>query len=64
MEIQVYAKEITGIEPEVDELNIGLKDVDLTLLVGEFNKTELLDAIDFSDIEEYYLANKSYDDED
>jgi len=70
--IQVYTndvviEEVTGqrLFGTVDDVQVTIKDVDASDIVPEFIVSELLDAIDFADIEKYYLARKGdSDDED
>lgn len=52
MNIQLYASN-ARIEAERDTMNVYLEDIDLSLLVGQFNTDELLDEIDITELTAY-----------
>ena len=54
MDIQIYADKMK-VEAE-STLNVHLDGVDISQVVAEFNAQDVLEALDFEDIEEYYLS--------
>ena len=64
-DIQVYARTITNIEADGnDEVRIDLHDVDIDLLVGEFNPESLLECMEYSDILSYVQNNQEDEDDE
>ena len=54
MNIQVYAKQV-NIEANRDDVNVFLQDVDVTQVVAEMPSRDVLEALSFEDVQQFYI---------
>lgn len=54
MNIQIYADKV-DIESEPTALNVYLQGVDVSQIISELNAEEVLEALDFTAIADYYI---------
>lgn len=54
MNINVYCSDM-NVEANNDDLNVYLQDIDVSQVVSEMPSREVLEALDFDDIRQYYI---------
>ena len=54
MNIQVYAKQV-NIEANRDDVNVFLEDIDVTQVVTEMPSRDVLEALSFEDVQQFYI---------
>lgn len=61
--VQLYVKEVNIEAVDNEQVDVYLKDVDPAQIVNEIGGKNLLEYIDFCDIQDYYLDKKGDDDD-